>query len=320
MDYRKGELLMKEYGFGVDLGGTTCKIGLFRTDGELIEKWEIPTDTAEEGARILPDIAASIDEKLREKGISKDDVQGVGIGVPGAVRPDGVVNRCVNLGWGVRPLEKEFGELSGLKVKAANDANIAALGEAWMGGGRDASSVVMITLGTGIGGGIIIDGQILTGFNGAAGEIGHVVLDPDETRKCNCGNFGCAELYGSATGIAYLASQALLSSDKPSALREIADPTAKDVFDALKAGDELAGDIVDEVCGYLGRLCAIITNIVNPEIILIGGGVSKAGNILIERLQPAFSKTVFHASAETKMALAELGNDAGIYGGVRLIL
>ena len=311
---------MKEYGFGVDLGGTTCKIGLFRTDGELIEKWEVPTNTADEGKHILPDIAAAIESKLNEKGISKDVVQGIGIGVPGAVRPDGVVNRCVNLGWGVLPIESQMNRLTGLPVKAANDANIAALGESWMGGGRDASSVIMITLGTGVGGGIVIDGHILTGFNGAAGEIGHVVLDPQEPRKCNCGNHGCAELYSSATGISYIAEQTLRNSDKASSLRDIEEPTAKDVFDALKAGDELASDIVDEVCGYLGRLCSILVNIVNPEVVLIGGGVSKAGDIIIERLQPAFSKNVFHASAATKIRLAELGNDAGIYGGVRLIL
>lgn len=312
---------MAKYGFGVDIGGTTCKIGLFSTDGELVEKWEIPTDTADGGDRILSDIAASIKEKLSEKGIASDEVTGIGFGVPGAVNDDGSVNRCVNLGWGVRPIETELsGLMGGMKVRAANDANIAALGEAWLGGGQNADSAVMITLGTGIGGGIVLNGRILNGFNGAGGEIGHIVVNPAETRHCNCGNCGCVEQYASATGIAYLASKELLDSDKPSSLRDIDSPTAKDVFDAAKAGDELANDVVDTVCGYLGQLVAVICNVINPEVVIIGGGVSRAGQIIIDRLQPSFSKQVFHAAAETKLRLAQLGNDAGIYGGVKLIL
>ena len=311
---------MKEYGIGVDLGGTTCKLGLFHTDGELLEKWEIPTVKDNEGEKILPDIAASIKEKLSEHSLDINEIHGIGIGVPGAVRPDGVVNRCVNLDWGVKPVEKELFDLTGVIVKAANDANLAALGEAWLGAGRGTHSAVMITLGTGIGGGIIVDGKILTGYNGSGGEIGHIVVNHSETRKCNCGNCGCIEQYASATGIAYMASQALLASDKPSVLRDIEEPTAKDVFDAAKAKDELALEVATDVCDYLGRLCAIIANTVNPEMIIIGGGVSYAGSILLDMLHPAFSKEVFHAAAETKIVLAELANNAGIYGGVRLIL
>lgn len=311
---------MKEYGFGVDVGGTTCKLGFFKTDGTLLDKWEIVTDTSNNGANILKDITDAIYAKMAENNITKDDVQGIGVGVPGAVTPDGVVNRCVNLGWGVVPIEKDLAEISGMKVRAANDANIAALGEAWMGGGKGCDSVVMVTLGTGIGGGIVINNQIITGHHGAAGEIGHIVVNPDEILECNCGNHGCIEQYASATGIVRLAKRHMDRSQKASPIRDIADLTAKDVFDYAKKKDELSVEIVETVCGLLGKLIAKICNVVNPEIVLIGGGVSKAGNIIIENMMEDFTSEVFHASKDTKIALATLGNDAGIYGGLRLIL
>lgn len=311
---------MKEYGFGVDVGGTTCKLGFFKTDGTLLDKWEIVTDTSNNGANILKDITDAIYEKMAENNITKDDVQGIGVGVPGAVTPDGVVNRCVNLGWGVVPIEKDLAEISGMKVRAANDANIAALGEAWIGGGKGCDSVVMVTLGTGIGGGIVINNQIITGHHGAAGEIGHIVVNPDEILECNCGNHGCIEQYASATGIVRLAKRHMDRSQKASPIRDIADLTAKDVFDYAKKKDELSVEIVETVCGLLGKLIAKICNVVNPEIVLIGGGVSKAGNIIIENMMEDFTSEVFHASKDTKIALATLGNDAGIYGGLRLIL
>ena len=311
---------LKEYGFGVDVGGTTCKLGFFKTDGTLLDKWEIVTDTSNNGANILKDITDAIYEKMAENNITKDDVQGIGVGVPGAVTPDGVVNRCVNLGWGIVPIEKDLAEISGMKVRAANDANIAALGEAWMGGGKGCDSVVMVTLGTGIGGGIVINNQIITGHHGAAGEIGHIVVNPDEILECNCGNHGCIEQYASATGIVRLAKRHMDRSQKASPIRDIADLTAKDVFDYAKKKDELSVEIVETVCGLLGKLIAKICNVVNPEIVLIGGGVSKAGNIIIENMMEDFTSEVFHASKDTKIALATLGNDAGIYGGLRLIL
>ncbi len=311
---------MKEYGFGVDVGGTTCKLGFFKTDGTLLDKWEIVTDTSNNGVNILKDITDAIYEKMAENHITKDDVQGIGVGVPGAVTPDGVVNRCVNLGWGVVPIEKDLAEISGMKVRAANDANIAALGEAWMGGGKGCDSVVMVTLGTGIGGGIVINNQIITGHHGAAGEIGHIVVNPDEILECNCGNHGCIEQYASATGIVRLAKRHMDRSQKASPIRDIDNLTAKDVFDYAKKKDELSVEIVETVCGLLGKLIAKICNVVNPEIVLIGGGVSKAGDIIIDNMMEDFTSEVFHASKDTKIALATLGNDAGIYGGLRLIL
>ncbi|MCR5545390.1 MAG: ROK family glucokinase [Lachnospiraceae bacterium] len=311
---------MKKYGFGVDVGGTTCKMGLFETNGTLLEKWEIPTNTANNGESIPRDIVAAVHNKMIEKGLSKEDVEGIGIGVPGAVTEDGVVNKCVNLGWGVIPIVAQMEELSGLKVRAANDANIAALGEAWMGAGKGCHSVVMVTLGTGIGGGIILNNKILTGFNGAAGEIGHIVVNEDEILQCNCGSHGCIEQYASATGIVMMAHRHLDRSKKNSPLREMEDFTAKDVFDQAKAGDELAKEVIHTVCYALGKMIATVCNVVNPEAVLIGGGVSKAGQIIIDEIREGFDVGVFHACANTKIMLATLGNDAGIYGGVGLII
>lgn len=154
---------MKKYAFGVDVGGTTCKIGFFETDGKLIDKWEIKTNKENGGASILSDVAQAIGGKLTEKGISRNDVQGIGVGVPGPVKNDGVVHRCVNVGWGVVNVEKELGDLTGLKVKAGNDANVAALGEMWQGAAKGCRDVIMVTLGTGVGGGIIVDGKVVAG-------------------------------------------------------------------------------------------------------------------------------------------------------------
>ena len=311
---------MKKYGYGVDLGGTTCKLGLFETNGTLVEKWEIPTDTSENGVRILPDIAAAIQGNMKAHNVTPKDVCGVGIGVPGAVNADGVVNRCVNLGWGVVDVRGELSKLCGLPVRVANDANIAALGEAWMGAGQGFGSIVMVTLGTGVGGGIVIDGKILNGQNGAAGEMGHIRVNPKETVPCNCGNRGCLEQYASATGIVRVARNRLEQYKKETALKKFDPLTAKDVFDEAKAGDVLANDVVKEVCTLLGGAIATVCNVVNPEAVLIGGGVSKAGLILLGALEEGFHQGVFHACRDTKILLATLGNDAGIYGGVRLTL
>ncbi len=311
---------MKKYGFGVDVGGTTCKLGLFQTDGTLMEKWEIPTDKSDGGANILKDIVAAVNDKMAEKGISKDDVEGIGIGVPGAVTGDGVVNRCVNVGWGVVPLVKEMEELAGLRVRAANDANIAALGEYWMGAGKGFDSILMVTLGTGIGGGIVIDGKILVGSTGAGAEIGHICVDEDEPNACNCGKHGCIEQYASATGIVMMAHRFLESTGKKSTLSEIADFSAKDVLDAAKAGDEVAQMTIHKVFHMLGLTLGTVCNVVNPEAVLIGGGVSKAGQIILDELQDGFKAGAFHACANTKIELATLGNDAGIYGGVKLVM
>ena len=311
---------MKKYGFGVDIGGTTIKMGFFETDGKLLDKWEIKTNTADGGAEILSDIAKSIDNKLAQEAISKTDVQGVGVGVPGPVRSDGVVNRCVNLGWGIVNVAEELGTLTGLTVKVGNDANVAALGELWQGGAKGCKDAVMVTLGTGVGGGIIIDGKIVAGFNGAGGEIGHITVNPDEIEACNCGQYGCLEQYVSATGIVRMAKRKLAKTDDATSIRGIEPLTAKDIFDEAKNGDEVAKELVDELGEILGSALSKIACVVNPETIVIGGGVSKAGAILIDTIQEHFRENCFFALKETRFELATLGNDAGIYGCMAMLL
>ena len=313
---------MKKYVFGVDLGGTTCKMGLFTTKGDLLDKWEIKTDTSNGGENILKDIAGAVHGKMVEKGLKLGDVEGVGIGVPGPVMKDGTVNRCVNLGWGVTPVGKDLAALVGLPVKVGNDANVAALGEAWVGAGKNFDSIVMVTLGTGIGGGVIIDNKILCGATGAGGEIGHFIVNPNELEACGCGRYGCIEQYASATGIARMARKRVSTSPEESLLKEIELDaiTAKDVFDAVKKGDHLAGEVAEDVCEMLADVLSKVSVVVNPDAFVIGGGVSKAGQVLVDMLTEPFMRNVFHACADTKILLATLGNDAGIYGAARQVI
>ena len=311
---------MGKYAFGVDVGGTTVKMGLFDKEGSVLDKWEIPTVKDNEGAAVLPDVAESILAKMSEKGIEKEEVEGVGIGVPGAVNSEGVmVGGAVNIGWGVFNVEKVLNGYLDLPVKAANDANVAAFGEMWQGGGKGYSNMVAVTLGTGVGGGIIIDGNILTGATGAGGEIGHIHLVDDEVEECGCKNKGCLEQYASATGIVRLAKRRLAKDDAPSILRD-EKISAKSVFDAVKEGDAVAIEIAEQFGDYLGKGLAAVAAVVNPEIFVIGGGVSKAGGILLQYVEPAFEKYVFAPCRNTKFALATLGNDAGIFGAAALIL
>ena len=311
---------MKEYGFGVDIGGTTVKMGLFKTTGELLDKWEIPTRKDNGGEQILPDVAAAIDAKLQEKGIDKDTVQGVGVGVPGPVTPEGVVRKCVNLGWDVFNVEEKLSSLCKLPVKAGNDANVAALGEMWQGAGKGAKNVVMVTLGTGVGGGVIVDGKIVAGSTGAGGEIGHIPVNDEETDVCGCGKKGCLEQYASATGVVTMTKRKLAASDTPSTLRDIAEVTAKDVFDAAKAGDALALEVIEDFGKILGRTLAMIACVSNPEVIVIGGGVSKAGEMITDVVSKYFVPYTFHACRDAQFKIAQLGNDAGIYGCVQMVL
>lgn len=311
---------MANYVFGVDVGGTTVKMGLFNKDGEVIDKWEIPTRTENHGENILPDVAASIKEKMAQKSIVKEDVEGVGIGTPGPVEKNGVVHQAVNLGWPEMNMKEELTTLlDGMRVEGGNDANVAALGEMWKGGGQGHKNLVAVTLGTGVGGGIIINGEIMTGATGSGGEIGHIHVEDNETEACNCGNFGCLEEYASATGITRLANRALQASDKDSVLRN-GEVSAKTVFDAVKVGDELAIEVAKQFGEYLGKALGVIATIVNPEIFVIGGGVSKAGDILFDYIRPSFERTAFHGSRNVIFALATLGNDAGIYGAARMLL
>lgn len=316
---KEGNKGMKKYCFGIDVGGTTVKCGLFRVDGTVMDKWEIKTVTENNGTRILPDVAETVLDKMNEKGITKEEVAGIGIGIPGPVRKDGTVERAVNLHWGFKNIVKEVEDITGLPVKAANDANVAALGEMWQGGGIGCRSLIMVTLGTGVGGGIIIDGQIVAGAHGAGGEIGHAAIDAHISIPCNCGNYGCLEQVASATGIARLAAEELAVNDTPTLLRREY-ISAKAVFDAYKKKDAVAAIVVERFAGYLGTALAQFACVVDPEVIVIGGGVSRAGQVLSDCVSKYYRKKAFPSCKDTPIVLAKLGNDAGIYGSARLVL
>ena len=314
---------MGTYIYGVDIGGTSVKMGLFDEKGEMLEKWEIDTRKENAGENILPDIAASIQKKNEEKGIDVSDILGIGMGVPGPITEDGRVLKCANLGWGIFSVADKVTELTGVKkVCVGNDANIAALGEQWRGGGRGFDSIVMVTLGTGVGGGVILNGKILTGATGAGGEIGHISVNPGETRVCGCGKKGCLEQYSSATGLMRSAREAVAASDRPSKMREFAPEklTGKEIFDAYKEKDEMAIEVVEEFAEYLGLGLGQVAQVVNPQAFVIGGGVSKNGQCVADIIREKFEKNVMFALKDTEFRLAELGNDAGMYGAVRMVL
>ncbi len=309
-----------KYCFGVDIGGTGIKIGLFTMEGEILEKWMLKTRRENGGKAILPDVAESLNAKIEERGIAREDIKGIGIGVPAPVVGDGIVKNTANLNWGYTEVNREIREMTGLEVRSGNDANLAALGEMWLGAGRGQKNMIMVTLGTGVGGGIIIDGKAAVGANGAAAEIGHICVNYHERRKCGCGKTGCLEQYASATGIARLARMRLAWDDTPSMLRGQEKIDAKAVFDALKAGDQVAEEIVEEFGEYLGHGLANAAILADPAVIVIGGGVSKAGEIMLPYIKKYFMNKAFFANKETEFMMAQLDNDAGICGAARLIM
>ena len=314
---------MKEYAFGIDLGGTTAKIGLFTTSGALLEKWEVATDTSNAGEHILENLAAAVLGKMKEQSIQPEQVEGVGIGVPGPVLDSSIVPIvCANLGgWGERNVSAQLsGLLDGLKVLVGNDANVAALGEIWMGAAKGAKNAVMVTLGTGVGGGVVVNGKVIDGVHGAGGEIGHITVNRHETAVCGCGKRGCLEQYSSATGVVRCMKKLLHENpDTPCVLRGT-EFAAKDVFDAARNGDALAAREVDEMSDTLGMALANIASTVDPEAFLVGGGVARAGDVLFAPLNKHFQEYAFKSCRETPIKQASLGNDAGIYGAVRLIV
>ena len=310
---------MTRYVFGADVGGTTVKIGLLTETGERVDFWEIPTRTEDHGVNIIPDIAASIRAKMKEKNIEDSQVVGAGVGVPGAVNADGLCYQAVNLGWENVNVVNELHSALKLPVKAGNDANVAALGEAWKGGGQGYPNMCLVTLGTGVGGGIIIESKILTGAKGSGGEIGHIHLVDDEPETCGCGKHGCFEMYASATGAVRVTKRLLASTDEDSVLRG-KDFECRDIFDAAKNGDKLAVKAAEQYGYYLGKGIAAVASVVNPEIIVLGGGVSKAGDMLFDLLKPSFEKYVFPGCKDVKFAMAKLGNDAGVYGAAKLVI
>ncbi len=311
---------MKKYCFGIDVGGTTIKCGLLNTEGNLLDKWEIPTRLEENGSYILPDIAETINRKLEERGLTKNEIEGIGLDIPGPVNEDGVCMLAVNLHWGQVNIVREMEKLTGIRTKAVNDANAAALGECWKGGGAGHKNLIMVTLGTGIGGGIVVEGKVIAGAHGSGGEIGHVHVTEELTEPCNCGNVGCLEQVASATGIVLLAKMQLeKDKETPSVLRG-KQFTAKDVWDAVKAGDEVADAVAEKFGLYLGRALASFASVTDPEIYVIGGGVSKAGPVLLDYVQKYYRQYAFPGCKDAAFALATLGNDAGVYGAAKLVL
>ena len=311
---------MAKYCFGVDVGGTTVKLGCFDTEGTLLEKWEIPTRTENSGEAILPDVADSILAKMKERELTREDIIGVGVGAPGPIDGEGTVYNAVNLGWGTFSIKNRLQSLLNIPVEAGNDANVAALGEAWKGGGKGCRSAVFVTLGTGVGGGVVINGEIVSGAHGAGGEIGHITVSDPEKALCTCGKFGCLEQYASANGIVRVTEKRLRETGADSLLRAVDTITCKSVFDAARRQDAFAVETLEQVFDYLGEALASICCVCDPQCIIFGGGVSREGEFLLDGVKRHFEKYAFHASRDTQFIQASLGNDAGMYGAFRLLL
>lgn len=312
---------------GVDLGGTTIKLAIINVEGEISHKWEIPTDVTDEGKNIISDIAEAIDQKLGEHSIPKTNVIGIGMGAPGPVDlENGIIYEAINLGWKNKyPLQQKLEEATQLPVVIDNDANCAALGEMWKGAGNGAKEVVCITLGTGVGGGVIANGDIVHGINGAAGEIGHITSVTADGAPCNCGKTGCLETVASATGIVRIATEKMQQEPSEGEMHKLfvqnGKITAKDVFDSARNGDQLANEVINEVAFHLGLALSHVANTTNPEKIVIGGGVSRAGDILLAPVKAYFEKFAFIRVAQsTKLTIATMGNDAGVIGAAWLVL
>lgn len=312
-----------KYIFGVDVGGTAIKFGLFTDEGELKESWSVETGV-KEGHDIVEKIGASCLDRMAIHGIDREDVLGIGVGVPGPVSAEGVVNGCVNLGWaGVkRNLKKEIEEVTGLTADIGNDANAAAYGEFWMGAAKGRKDIALITLGTGIGGGIIVNGEMVHGTLGYGGEIGHLTMNPKETLVCNCKKKGCLEQYCSATGIVRLAKEALPAWEGDSCLKKIPSEEldARAIFDAAKEGDAFALSRVEVFGEMLGLACSYIAGITNPEVFVIGGGVSAAGRIITDTIKKHYDRYAFADQNKAEFITATLGNAAGIYGAAAMVL
>ncbi|MCA0970086.1 ROK family glucokinase [Halobacillus litoralis] len=314
---------MEKFFLGADIGGTTVKLAVINSSGEIKKKWEIPTNTDNQGASIPEDISQAINETLDELHIDKDQLVGIGAGAPGFVDTDtGYIHEAVNIGWKNFDFGNILKSLTGLPVWVDNDANLAALGENWLGAGEGAENLIAVTLGTGVGGGIISNGQIINGANGTAAEIGHMTVVKEGGAPCNCGKTGCLETETSATGIVRKAKLAL--ADFPSSsLKSSIDQqslTSKEVFEAASNGDELAESVLEDVIDVLGLSIANLAIALNPEKIVVGGGVSQAGEQLLRPLRDSYQSYALARTAEaTTFDLARLGNDAGVIGGAYLV-
>lgn len=301
---------MSKYLLGIDVGGTEVKMGAFDFQGNNLFKWAITTDRSDSGKNIIPDIAASIRKELNDRSIPLKDISYAGMGVPGAVSDGKHVNKCVNLGWDLVDVSGDLGKLlDDMPVVVGNDANTAALGEIWQGAAMGYDSMVLLTIGTDIGGAVIIDGKCVNGAFGGGGEIGHMIINTSETHAHGCGKKGCFGYYASGTGLS------IMGTDKLG--KEV---TAKDVIDLTKAGDETAKEVFEEYCRIFGRGCAIVSCVVEPQVIVLGGGVSKAGEMLSSNIKKYFEEYAFHSALDTEIVCSKLMNDSGIFGGAKMAL
>lgn len=315
---------MKKTIIGVDIGGTTVKIGFVTQNGDIITKWEIPTNIVDNGKNIIEEVWTSIKNELENNKITKEEILGVGIGAPGFIDDStGFVYSAVNIGWNNFALAQEFKKISQLPVFAANDANVAALGENWKGAGQQANNLLAITLGTGVGGGVIVNGNIISGENGTAGEIGHITVDTDGD-ACNCGRIGCLETVTSATGIVRQAKKKISENPNSELTKYYSasnkDLTAKDIFERAKVGDILCIEIIEHTTDVLGFVIANVATVINPSKILIGGGVAAAGQDFIAQIENKFKKYALERiSSICVVTSAKLGNDAGLIGAASLV-
>ncbi|HEL1643872.1 TPA: ROK family glucokinase [Streptococcus suis] len=312
---------------GIDLGGTSVKLAILTTEGEIQEKWSIKTNILDDGSHIVPDIIDSIKQRFETHGLTKDDFLGVGMGSPGVVDSEaGTVIGAYNLNWKTLQLVKDqFESALGLPFFIDNDANVAALGEQWVGAGNNNPNVVFMTLGTGVGGGVIAAGNLIRGVKGAGGELGHITVDFDDPFACTCGKKGCLETVASATGIVNLSRRYADQYAGDAKLKQMIDDgqdvTAKDVFDLAKEGDDLALIVYRHFSEYLGVACANIAAVLNPAYIVLGGGVSAAGEFLLDGVRKVFAENSFPQIKEsTQIVLATRGNDAGVLGAASLVL
>lgn len=307
------------YGFGVDIFGTEIKMGFFSESGELIEKWKIVTPLMQDGNRILPAIADDIERYMKEHHLYEDQIIGVGVGIPGPVNGSGVVNKCVNFGWGVFNIDRALAGLTGLNVKSSNIANLAGLGECWKGSGTD--NMIFVAMNTGLGGAVVCDGAVVYGVNGGAGELGHMVINKEETEACTCGRKGCVEQYCSPVGIARMARRKLAATATPSVLRG-----SRRIFDfhevvrAANNGDRLAVDVMNQVYDCAGHFLSNVCCVTNPDTVVLGGEFVRMGQPTLDGIAKAFHRYIFHANQNVRFQFAKLGTDACIYGAFKMVL
>ena len=306
------------YGFGIDIFGPNIKFGFFDEEGNLIDKWKIAAPILSDSNKIIPAVAKEVEKYLKKKGIQEDSVIGIGVGIPGPVNSAGVVNKCINLGWGVFNIERALAGLTEMKVKASNISSLSALGEYWKGNGS--SNTVFAAMNIGFDGGIVCDGKLVCGANGGAGEIGHITVNRAEKEICTCGKRGCAEQYCSPAGIVRLARRALNGSAAPSILRKKKFFDYKDVLKAAEEGDRLAGEVMAQVYDCAGHAIAGICCVTNPDTVVLGGEFCKIGESAREGIIKAFRKYVFYANEGVHFAFAALDTDACIYGAFKLVL